>query len=235
MLSQKLYAKRIYPIGAILVLAFSILARVLWVGLIPYNDLWETISSLYNPDHPEYNPVGAYFFWATMVTAGTLIIIMICYVHPRLVQVKKGFTRFGTFWMVIGGIGLLLVGLVPQHTLDFISSKFHEYSAIVGAVGVLFGAGCYGLTVIKGKIPVNRKLNIGITVMWWTLIALIVISVAGAYGGINPDWSGQDPIPGVSPFFSIAIWEKTAFWVMVTYLGLIGALVPDRIEPPKST
>jgi len=228
MLSQQIYLKRIYPVAAIIILVFSILARVLWVGP-PYIDLWETISSLYNPSHPEYNPVGAYFFWGTMATTGLLTIAMIVYVHPRLAHVKKGITIFGTFWMLVGAIGFLLVGLVPQHTLDFISPRFHEISAVVALIGALFGAAFYGLAMITGKPPLNRKLFILITVLMWGLIGLIVLSAGGAYLVFGTDWAGQTPIPNLSPLFSIAICEKVGFWVWIAYMGLIGALIPDHL------
>jgi hypothetical protein len=208
-----------------------ILARVLWAGDaygVPYNDLWETISSLYNSSYPEYNPIGAYFFWAAMVLAGSLVLIMMLYSHPRIAQGKKFWARFGSFWMLLSGIGFLLTGLIKQHTLDFISTKFHEITAAVGAFSIFVGAACYGLATLQNKIPVKKNICIITFIVFMGLFIAMIVSAAGAFLVYDFNWSTQTPQPGVSPFFCMSLLEKIGYVVLVVYLGLMGLLLPDQ-------
>ena len=108
MFSKKTYLARIYAIAASLVLICEILARVLWIGGGPnndqYYDLRATISSLYDPSYPAANPIGEYFFWASMIIVGLLIFAMIAYVHPRFMQGAKdglSWVLYLCFWGVL--------------------------------------------------------------------------------------------------------------------------------------
>ena len=171
-----------------------------------------------------------------MIIVGLLIFAMIAYVHPRFMQGAKGWTILGTLFMLLGGFGFLLVGAIPQHTLDFISKRFHEISAEIGGGGVIIGAMFYGLASVRGKLTVNRKICWLIFMMYLTFIVLLLSSLYGAYiMGIDPHWGDSFSTPqNFSPYFAFAIWEKIGYWLMVSYLGLMGVLLPDNVENLKS-
>ncbi len=229
MISQKHFLKFFFPICAVLIFGFLAIARLLWPATSPpYDDAWETISGL--GDMVD-NPQGFWFFQFSMVVVGILILPALLYCHPRLAKVKKGLARFGSFWFFMGAVGFLLTGLIPNGVVPI--DKFHEICAGVGSVGVVFAAGLYGLVIIKGKVPVNRKLFIFISLMWWATIILLAFSFGYGelvieppldLGWYGPDWGAA----GVSVFYSFALWERVIFVVIVVYAGLIVILVPER-------
>ncbi|HMF34491.1 MAG TPA: hypothetical protein VKK79_23920 [Candidatus Lokiarchaeia archaeon] len=244
-MSQQTFLKRVYLPAAILIVAFLVIARLLWVGTQPYYDWWETISGLYQPNDLAANPVGAYFFWAAMVTLGLIFFPTILYVHPRLSQYRMRLTRLGSFWMAIGGIGFLLVGFVPQGTLDFllpsvgsggilhyIVEKFHEVCTGMGVIGVLFGQIVYWIAIRNGKVPVNHKLDVLNICIWWGAFILGAISAGGAYLVFQTDWTGQIPL-NISLFFTFGVWERIFYGLIVSYFGIIGLMIPDRLDLSK--
>ena len=164
-----------------------------------------------------------------MVVLGVLVLILMLYAHPRLAQGKKFWIRFGSLWMLIGAIGFLLTGLIPQHTLDFISTKFHEDTAAVGALGAFLGAICYGLGGRINKAPLNRTVCLIIFIMWVVFFVIILVSAYGGYFIYHINWSNQQtPLANVNPFFGMSLLEKIGFWMLVAYLGLMGPLFPAK-------
>ncbi len=233
MLTQRAYLCWIYLPCATLIVGFLILARALWVGPEPFNDWWWTISSLYKPQQPEANPLGARFFWGAMVLTSLLVAFMTAFVHPRLVVSNKFFTYCGSAYFIAGAVGIMLVGIFPRRSLDIIHTQLHEYSAVLGAIGVGMGVLCYFLSILVGRVQVRRAVNTSLMVVWGLLAIGIGLSAAISYAGINQNWTGETPIPGVSPFFSIALWEKISFCVLILYLGAVGAIFSPEVCPSR--
>jgi hypothetical protein len=197
---------------------------------------------MYQPGYPAANPVGAYFFWAAMVILGLAFYPTILYVHSRLSQYRRRLTRLGTFWMVVGSIGFVLVGLVPQDSLNFllpsvsnssilsyIIGKFHEVSTGMDVVGIIFGQVAYWIAIHNGKVLVNHKLDIFNICLWWGAIALGVVSAAGAYLVFHTDWTAQVPL-SISVFFTFGTWERIFYGLIVSYFGIISLMIPNGLK-----
>ncbi len=84
-----------------------------------YYDLWATISSLYDPSYPAANPIGEYFFWASMIIVGLLIFAMIAYVHPRFMQGAKRMDYPGYFIYAFGGFWIFTCWCHPPAYIGF--------------------------------------------------------------------------------------------------------------------
>ncbi len=237
MFSKKTYLKIFYPICVILIFAFLAVARIIWPATSPpYSDLWQTISGL---GDVEDNPIGFWFFQFSMLTVGVLLLPAIFYYHARLAKAKKFVTSIGTLLFFIGAIGFLLTGFVPQHTLAnlfpeyadvYIIEKFHEITAIGGSGCIVFAAFFYGIVILKGKVPINRKLNIVIILMWW--VPLIIGIACIGYGYIVYEELVDDAALalalGAPWFVSLGLWERVIFCIIIAYAGLIVTALPDR-------
>ena len=114
-----------------------------------------------------------------MVIYAVYILLAIPYVHPRLAAIKKGWARFGSFWLLISAIFFLIVGLIPPSISPI--RRLHEDSAAIGAVGVLLAAACYGIILIKAsKDQVNKKINLFLAIIMWGFLIYVGISYLGS-------------------------------------------------------
>ncbi|MBD3350539.1 MAG: hypothetical protein GF364_03535 [Candidatus Lokiarchaeota archaeon] len=147
----------------------------------------------------------------------------------------EDFIKLGTFFMLLGGIGFILMGLVPADVVNI--DQFHEISAGVGFGGIFFAnflyANCLDQVAREGKV--NKWLHIGLQICWWILIIGVVITypIAEFYfkekfdlGWYSAEWGEA----GVSPIFSFALWERIGFIVGCIYTGGLGWLLPANIK-----
>ena len=181
------------------------------------------------------NPLGQYFFSIGMTIAGFMMIPMLGYYNRKLGKICKGTTRVGTFFFLLGIIGLISVGTIGQviHSID----KFHEILAGVGFIGLVFSAFFYGFSIMKDSSKGAKQFNMKL----WMIIAVIlwipVIGMAGSavylevvdtgLGWVSLDWITE----GGSPLLSFALWEWVLFVAVIAYMILLAVLVPQEITP----
>jgi hypothetical protein len=99
----------------------------------------------------------------------------------------------------------------------------------IGVAGILFGQVAYWIAIRNGKVPVNHKLDIFNICLWWGALALGVVSAAGAYLVFHSDWTAQVPL-SISPFFTFGLWERIFYGLIVSYLGIIGLMIPNELK-----
>ncbi|MHA1339750.1 MAG: hypothetical protein ACTSRZ_16660 [Promethearchaeota archaeon] len=144
--------------------------------------------------------------------------------------------KFGTFFLILGGIGFILMGLIPDDVISSIK-KFHEICAGIGFAGILFADLCYTNVLDQamkdGKI--NKKMHIFSQILWWFLIigTIVTYGIAELYykplhnlGWYGPEW-GEAGVPWI---FSFSVWERFGVIVGYAYLGLLGWILPEKTE-----
>jgi hypothetical protein len=236
MRQQKL-TKLILPITFGVIFILLMIARIIYPNYVlpadAYNDWWDVISNL---GDLEKNPIGFIFFQIAMAISGLIMIPTIIYVHPKLWKYSRLNTALGTIFMILGVIGFLLVGLIPNDTLDI--EKFHEISAGVGFLGVAIACMFYFFAIKIRKIPVNLKLFNIMIIVWWTGILLtgIFFAIASLYydptydlGWYNYEWG----LAGVPVIFSFALWERVMYCIMFLALWAGVKMIPERTEDTK--
>ncbi|MHA1871445.1 MAG: hypothetical protein ACTSXF_10885 [Promethearchaeota archaeon] len=248
--SEKFYQKMFFPLVIILALFGLLLARLFWPATgTPYSDAWDTISGLGNVTD---NPFGFYGFQISLVCIGIGVLYIFLYSHPRIVALNKSIDRsqkmfffdklmtlrimvyFGSFWMIIGALGLLLTGFIPDNTITSIK-KFHEITSGMGFGGVMFASFFYFFTFKYSTDKISKKLLIFLTLLWWTGIILTAVAYGIAELHYKPlydlGWYGADwGAAGVPVFYSFALWERIDFAIMIIYTGLLEYLIPQNIE-----
>jgi hypothetical protein len=239
MLSQKTILRIVFPLSIIIIFGCLIISRLLWPADSPklYSDIWDTISGL---GDMEDNPIGFIFFQIAMTLMGVLSIPVVLYVHPRLIGIaeKKGGVRLGSFWLLMGAIGFLLTGLIPDGVVTIPEwDKFHEITAGLGSLGIIFAAFFYFSPCKNAGEKINQKVLWIITAVWWIPIILTGIAYGLAelmvkevwYAQCNLGWYGAEwGECGVSWFYSFAVWERVLFTVMVIYQLLLVKMIPEN-------
>ncbi|HMB65279.1 MAG TPA: DUF998 domain-containing protein [Patescibacteria group bacterium] len=237
MLKKNTILKYIYPLSSFLILISLLIARFLWPSDSPepYSDIWETISGLGNT---ELNPVGYIFFQIALTILGILILIITFYIHPQMLTLEKnqGQTKLGSFFLLLGGIGFVLTGLIPDGTIEIPGwDKFHELTSGLGAIGVLLAAFFYWLPTKNAKDKINQKyVKINIALWWIPLVlagfaygyAELVIKPRYDLGWYGPEWGEA----GVSGFYSFSVWERILFAVIIIYMGILVLMVPKSTK-----
>jgi hypothetical protein len=238
MISQKTILTRLYPIAVIIIFGSLVIARVLWPteNAGTFSDVWETISGL---GDMEDNPIGFILFQFAMTILGILILIVVFYVHPNLSKLvdRKGSVKIGSFWLLMGGLGFVLTGLIPDGVVKIPDwDKFHEITAGLGTIGVIFAALFYFRPVKKAGPQINQKLLWVITAVWWIpllftgifygIAELLVKEVwfeSCHLGWYSERW-GECGVPG---YYSFAVWERVIFGIIVIYQGMLIKLIPE--------
>jgi hypothetical protein len=264
MLTKKVYNKVLFPITVALLIILIAIARVLWgygyygiPPLEPYSDWWETISGL---GDWEQSPIGFIYFQFWGLVFGIFIIHILPYIHQRLAvygdypfsygvplfdKIMKNFidkvkwkainnVRRGSFFLMLGGIGFILMGFFPADALPV--EKLHEISAGVGFGGIFFANWFYTrvLYLASNDGRISRKLQVISQIMWWFLIigTAVTYLIAELYykemydlGWYDTDWGDA----GVPVIFSFPVWERIGFIIGCAYLGLLGYLLPAEV------
>jgi hypothetical protein len=222
---------RLFYVSVAIIYGALLVARLLWPATSePFSDIWETISGL---GHMSDNPVGFYFFQLSMTMVGVMVIPMVFYIHPRIVKYQRGNAVLGSFFLLIGGIGFLMTGLIPDGVVHIPEwDKFHEISAGLGFGGILFAAWFYFWPIRKAGDIFGRRVILFLLLLWWVPLILTGVSYGVAelvikeqhnLGWYGPEWGEA----GVSGFFSFAVWERVLFTVMLVYLGALGYILPE--------
>lgn len=231
-ISRRVYLKVVFPVAITLIIVCLVIARLLWpASAPPYLDAWETISGL---GDMEDNLVGFVFFQAAMVVVGLLVLPTALYVHPHLAPYRKGAVGLGTLCMLVGAVGFLLTGFIPDGLVESVD-KLHEITSGAGFGGILLASFFYGLAVNKAKAEdqlAQPRVNVIITIMWWVALVLtglafgvaeLVIKPAYDLGWYGPEWAAA----GIHPVVSFAVWERVMFGVGLAYLGLMVLMIRD--------
>lgn len=171
------------------------------------------ISALTNA---EDNPQGFLVLSVAMAVVGVLMIPLPGYFQRRLGKICRGTAAIGTFFYLLGIVGLIAVGVLYEGL--GLPNRLHETLAAVAFAGLVFGNFFYGWPMIKdrlakyhGKRQFNGKLmGIGFTLLW---IAFLGMAGSALYLEITPNewgWVGLDWIGTGAPVLaSFAVWEWT--------------------------
>ena len=168
-LNRKNLTRIIYPVFFCCILLTLLVSRLMYPpdAPEPYSDIWETISGLGNTEN---NPVGYIFFQIALSLFGILIIPVLIYVHPRLMEIaknKKTLVVLGSFFLALGSVGFILTGFIPDGTVTIPEfDKFHEITSGMGFLGVMFAAFFYFWPMVRSKQRINKKMLLAITLMW---------------------------------------------------------------------
>lgn len=265
MLTKKIYNKILFPTTVVLLIILITIARLLWgykyYGVTPqeeYSDWWHTISGL---GDWEQSPIGFMYFQLWGIVFGVFIIHILPYIHQKMLiyrdypfsygfpiidKIMKNFVdkikwkavenvKRGTFFLLLGGIGFILMGLIPNDATNI--NMLHEITAGVGFGGIFFANLFYsrvlGLASKDGKI--DKKLHLISQLIWWFLIigTAVTYLIAELYykplydlGWYDLDWG----LAGVPVIFSFALWERIGFIVGCAYLGMMGYILPEKSE-----
>ena len=264
MLTKNAYNKFLFPITVVLLIILIAIARVMWgfgyYGVDPleeYSDIWHTISGL---GDWEQSPIGFIYFQFWGLVFGIFIIHILPYIHQRMASfgdepfsygapfvdnIMKNViaklklkaihnVKIGTFFLLLGGIGFILMGFFPADALPI--RGLHEASAGVGFGGIFFANMWYSrvLGMVSKQGKVSRKLHIAMQAIWLFLIVGTAVTylIAELYykelydlGWYDIDW-GEAGVPWI---FSFAVWERIGFITGCAYLGLMGYLLPAEV------
>lgn len=148
----------------------------------------------------------------------------------------EDFIKLGTFFLLMGGIGFVLMGVIPDGITPALDeTKLHEVSAGIGFGGILFANILYAnsLDQVARAGKVSKKIHYALQGLWWFLIlgVLITYPIAEFYykekydlGWYDPEW-GEAGVPWI---FSFSVWERIGFIVGCAYLGGMGYLLPKK-------
>ncbi|GAB4307358.1 MAG: hypothetical protein Kow0069_04820 [Promethearchaeota archaeon] len=228
-MKRSTYLTRFFPAVAAAVLACLIIARLLYPANAPepFSDAWDTISGL---GDLENNPVGFFFFQASMVLVAALLFPVGLHVHPRLSKYHEVATSAGTFFLAFAALGFFLTGLLPDGVVPV--DKFHEITAGAGALGTLLAAFFYSVSCKKAGGDLSRRVQWAIALAWWVPLVLagvaygyaeLVVKPAFDLGWYGAEW-GEAGVPVV---LSFALWERVLFGVLLAYSALLVYLVPE--------
>ena len=227
------------------------MARLMWpTDGVVYDDVWDPISDLGDVEH---NPIGMIYFQITLTIMGILAFITLFTIHPILMKMaektieenananknlkffeklnqKRKNVIWGSFWLLMSSIGLLLTGLIPSEATNI--DRLHENTSILGLVGMILAAWHYwGPLRVASKT--NQKILLLSAFLWWGIMILSlgfyiyaseVIADQYDLGWVGPAWREA----GINPIFSFSIWEKVIFAYGYVYFGLLIYLVRDH-------
>ncbi|NHI92523.1 MAG: hypothetical protein EAX96_08460 [Candidatus Lokiarchaeota archaeon] len=160
-------------ITPLLIIIFFGSMAVSWIIYPNYN--W-TIMNISYLGSPYRNPFGWIFFSIGMTITGFTFIIIVPYVHRRLVSIHK-IAFIGTFFFYIAIIGIIGVGAIPQLNLE-IFKLIHFINAILALGGFYLCLGFYGICLLLEKKIRNDKLLIPFTILgWFAPIGTIITQV----------------------------------------------------------
>ncbi|MHA1999633.1 MAG: hypothetical protein ACTSU9_16105 [Promethearchaeota archaeon] len=236
-LSKDTLIKKLIPAIIAIILLSIFISNLLYPAA--YDWRFVVISGLLDSGE---NPIGNYFLSIGMTVLGILMIPMIGYFQKRLGKICKGVAGTGTFFFLLGIIGLISVGTIGQviHTID----KFHEILAGIGFLGLLLSAFFYGFPIMKDRNKGAKQFNMKV----WTILSIIlwipVIGMAAAslmdpgWGWVDLSWINEfDPdYVGTAPVLlklvlSFAFWEWLLFGAVMAYMIIFAFFVPDNIIP----
>jgi hypothetical protein len=231
-LSKSTLLNRIIPITLIVIGVTTLISNLLFPTA--YDWRYMVISALTNA---EDNPNGFWILSLGMTIAGFLLIPLPGYFQKRLGKICRGTAGFGSFFFLIGIIGLILVGLLYEGM--GLPDRTHENLALVAFVGLIFGCFFYGFPILKdrllkyhGRQQFDMKLFVPGAIMMWVIFfgmagsALYLEVVPNDWGWVGIDWIGtRAPV-----LASFALWEWALFIALLVYLVLLIKLIPEKVE-----
>ncbi|MBD3354238.1 MAG: hypothetical protein GF364_22340 [Candidatus Lokiarchaeota archaeon] len=240
-ISKDFLLKKWVPVMTIFVFTFIFLAYLL---IPPYEDgkynWWiDTISGL--GDYIE-NPYGWWGFTIAILLSGILFLTVIQYMYRRLSKIAPWVSRFSTFFLLIGAIGMFIIAfLTDTNNGDWIGdlsmSKIHTNLATVtfGAFGV--GIFMYWLAFAKdesprlgGKQEMNywREVTVPYLIMFSVALGLGISQLIRAIKGWG--WK-EDPGTGMLELMTrFQFWEWMLLFTFFVFFYMILYCIPEKIE-----
>ncbi len=185
------------------------------------------------------NSPGFMFASGGIAVSGILAIPLVGYLHRRLRVICRFTTSVGTFFLLLGIVGMISVGIlydVPERT--------HVYVAAVAFLGLLFCFFFYGFPMLKdrmarfhGRRQFNgRLMAISFAMLWF---AFLGTALSALYVEVTPNdwgWTGLDWIEKGAPVLaSFALWEWIVLVSLLTNLLLLVAMIPETVQPLPSS
>jgi succinate dehydrogenase hydrophobic anchor subunit len=184
------------------------------------------------------NPVGFIYLSIGMTVVGILLIPFPGYIYRRLKVLCRATSLVGTFFFVLGIIGLIIMSLAFDESK--FPSRFHENIAAVAFLGFLFAIFFYGFPMMKdqmakyhGKHQIDKRLFIlGASLLWFGFLGTAISAIYVSAVPNDWGWTGLQWITKGAPVLaSFALWEWTTFIFILIYFALLIKMIPEQIEP----
>lgn len=222
---------QIVPLIIFILLGGIIIANLLFEGV--YDWRYMVISDLSSStDNPRGYLIASY----AMAAVGVLMIPLFGYMHRRFTVICRGSAIMGSFFFLIGIVGLILLGIIYER--PGLPNRLHENLAVVGLGGVILAMFFWEFPMIKDMLPRyngknqwhKKKALFAIIMMW---IVVLGMGASQIYTSISDlDWVGIEWAElGISPLISFAFWEWVAVLCLLIYFVLIIQATPERVEP----
>ncbi len=206
---------------------------------------------------PEHNPERWWIFSIAMISWGLLTMPLVLYFHRRMVAISLWGARAGSFFLLLGCVGISLVGVFPDVGTQLIGSirwtDVHMKAALFVGVGFIVGIGCYGVLLLMDRfyLPTSkyalrfdhRKL------MWPYLLWLTVFSVSAYFlirwEFVYPQWKAAAVATGVDigsswgaalgTRYSFPLWEQMLIYTLFIFLIWFSLALPSEEERLQAT
>jgi hypothetical protein len=229
-LPKSTMVKRIVPLIIFILLGGIFIANLLFDGV--YDWRYMVISDL---SSSTANPRGYLVASYAMAIVGVFMIPIMGFMHRRLTVICRGSAIFGTFFFLIGIIGLTLLGIIYER--PGLPNRLHENLAVVGLGGVIFAMFFWEFPMIKDALPRyhgknqwnKNKMLFAVIMMWIVVLGMGASQIYTSMADL--DWVGIEWAElGISPLASFAFWEWAAVICLLIYFVLIIQATPERVE-----
>ncbi len=226
------------PATALIVFGFLLIAYLFYPPALDYSFFSDTISGL--GDFIE-NPRGWWGFSIAIWTLSVSFFSLFLYIHRRLGVICRKTARFGTFFALVGCIGLFMIGFIVDATnAPLIGGLFftevHLFFAWGGFGGLAIGVITYGFIFLKDTLP---RLGGQQLIPRWRPLAPYLISLGAAVGmGISQGlkdiiapgsgWNG----PGL---LALSFWEWMLLFGIIIWVFWIVLILPEEIPAPRNS
>ncbi len=224
------------PTTILIIFAFLLIAYLFYPPELEYSIFSDTISGL--GDFME-NPNGWWGFSIALWTLSTSFFSVFIYMHRRLGVICRKTARFGTFFALVGCIGLFLIGFIVDADATLVGSlsfsRVHMIFVYGGFGGLAIAVVTHGFVFMKDNFP---RLGGQQFIPRWRPLAPYGLILGLALGmGISqllkeiyfPDsnWNG----PGL---LSVSFWEWMLLFGIIVWAFWIVLILPEEIPASRN-
>jgi hypothetical membrane protein len=233
--SREFLLTRLVPVVLAFFFGGMLISDLLYPG--PYDWRYMTISSLFTPgSESDGNPLGSYYLAIGLIVTGVMMVPFAMYLFRKLKVIWRKVALVGAAFMVLGCVGLVLLGSVPDTAaLD----PIHQGNAGITAVGFIFSFIAFWLIMRN-----DRQLQHGGKRQFdrWAMVAAYSVMWVAAVGMLLSQFIRfeiTDSLAitdlsfiqtGLSVFLSLPLWEWVFFLSIIAYIVLLALMVPANVE-----
>lgn len=204
-----------------------------------YSIMSHTFSFLGSWD-PQHNPKWWWIFTVAMVFWGTATVPLVVAGYKRFRPVSRVGAGIGAALMLLGCIGVIVVGLVPDVRDPFIAGKrwtdVHEVAAVLVAVGFTLGILWHAGLIVKDRFGTRRfshahgfhlRAFFWPYALWGTVVAVAAANqirwgllyerrkAAAAAAGetIKSSWGES-----LNTIYAFPLWENVVIYALFAFL-----------------